>query len=86
MPRPEGIATLSLPLLLLSAGWAGTNAPTRGDCDVMEPSSPVVSTVAGTNAPTRGDCDLCFAVLISSVVMAGTNAPTRGDCDLDIVE
>ena len=36
---------------------AGTNAPTRGDCDPsMRPQFPYL-TWAGTNAPTRGDCD-----------------------------
>ena len=36
---------------------AGTNAPTRGDCDLSINASLSASQIAGTNAPTRGDCD-----------------------------
>ena len=82
MPRPEGIATkvVSLSRVELES-IAGTNAPTRGDCDFFNFLFNNVLFKAGTNAPTRGDCDLKVARLLSPALRAGTNAPTRGDCD-----
>ena len=44
----------SLPVLLVQAG---TNAPTRGDCDEARSRILTEKGSAGTNAPTRGDCD-----------------------------
>ena len=81
MPRPEGIATVCR-FLTLTAQWlAGTNAPTRGDCDTAFSFSISHLILAGTNAPTRGDCDLMLVTVCKVSSMAGTNAPTRGDCD-----
>ena len=85
MPRPEGIATCSSLPSPLPSSSAGTNAPTRGDCDTIQPFYAGVHETAGTNAPTRGDCDSLSWQLNVSSTSAGTNAPTRGDCDLSVV-
>ena len=61
MPRPEGIATgMAFTRRTSATGTAGTNAPTRGDCDRANSRLNFISGIAGTNAPTRGDCDRAF--------------------------
>ena len=82
MPRPEGIATHVGLNHRQNEHGAGTNAPTRGDCDVIRLYQIRLRSFAGTNAPTRGDCDVDKSALtIFLPEKAGTNAPTRGDCD-----
>ena len=58
MPRPEGIATCACKPVCDCQYFAGTNAPTRGDCDSRTTFTGARFELAGTNAPTRGDCDL----------------------------
>ena len=52
MPRPEGIATSSLHQGSLHS-FAGTNAPTRGDCDQAILVPPVIAVVGRNECPDQ---------------------------------
>ena len=53
MPRPEGIATLYRKPLSCCRCWAGTNAPTRGDCDWYPLSSFTTSLLGRNECPDQ---------------------------------
>ena len=82
MPRPEGIATAPVVDADIRVRSAGTNAPTRGDCDVFFHAALRAASISRNECPDQRGLRLFLPVLLRlKRLLAGTNAPTRGDCD-----